>query len=68
MIVPTPQVITQNWAISPLGRESHTITTTIKEAMFIRVNDPFLNRNIGKYKLPHIWDEVLFNNLDLHLK
>ena len=27
----------------------------IKEAIIIRVNDP-LNRNLGKYQLPHIWD------------
>ena len=33
----------------------------IKEAIYIRVNNPSLNRNIGKYHLPHIWDEVLFN-------
>ena len=24
--------------------------------MFIHVQDPPLNRNIGKYQLPHIWD------------
>ena len=34
-------------------RESQGITRTIKEAMFICVNDPFLNRNLGKYQLPH---------------
>ena len=28
----------------------------IKEAMFICVNDPSLNRNLEKYQLPHIWD------------
>ena len=27
----------------------------IKEAMYIHVNDPSLNRNLGKYQLPHIW-------------
>ena len=27
--------------------------------------DPSLNRNIGKYHLPHIWDEVLFNMPEL---
>ena len=32
----------------------------IKEAIYIRVNNPILNRNIGKYNLPHIWDKVLF--------
>ena len=40
----------------------------IKEALYIRVNNPSLNRNIGKYHLPHIWDEVLFNTSELKLK
>ena len=53
---------------SVLGRESHTIARTIQEARFIRVNDPSPNRNIGKYQLPHIWDEVLINTPDVHLK
>ena len=49
-------------------RESHTTTRTIKEAMLIRLNDPSLNRNIGKFQLPYIWDEVLLNTPGLHLK
>ena len=36
--------------------------------LFIRVNDPSLNRNIGKYHLPHIWDEVLHTTSELKLK
>ena len=40
----------------------------IKEAIYIRVNNPSLNRNIGKYHLPHIWDEVLINITELKLK
>ena len=27
----------------------------IKESIFIRVNNPTLNNNIGKFNLPHIW-------------
>ena len=27
--------------------------------MYIQFNDPSLNRNLGKYQLPHIWDQVL---------
>ena len=42
-----------------IGREDQNLTRAIKEALFIRVKDPSLNRNIGKYHLPHIWDEVL---------
>ena len=42
-----------------VGRENQNPIRTIKEALYIRVNNPSLNRNIGKYHLPHIWDEVL---------
>ena len=27
--------------------------------IYIRVNDPSLNRNVGKYHLPHVWDEYI---------
>ena len=53
---------------SILGREDKNLMRTIKEALYIRVNNPSLNRNIGKYHLPHIWDEVLLNFSDLNLK
>ena len=33
-----------------------------------REEHPSLNRNIGKYHLPNIWDEVLFNTSELKLK
>ena len=50
-----------------VGREGQNLTRAIKEALFIRVNDPSLNRNIGKYHLPHIWDEVLHSTSELKL-
>ena len=50
-----------------VGREDQNPTRAIKEALFIRVNDPSLNRNIGKYHLPHIWDEVLHTTSELKL-
>ena len=46
----------ENFSI--VGREDQNLIRLIKESMYIRVNNPFLNRNIGKYHLPHIWDEV----------
>ena len=52
---------------SIVGREDRNLMRTIKEALYIRVNNPSLNRNIGKYHLPHIWDEVLFNTSELKL-
>ena len=51
-----------------IGREDQSLIRAIKEAILIRVNDPSLNRNIGKYHLPHIWDEVLHNTSELKLK
>ena len=51
-----------------VGREDQNLMRTIKEALYIRVNDPSLNRNIGKHHLPPIWDEVLFNISELKLK
>ena len=51
-----------------VGREEHNYIRLIKEAIYIRVNNPSLNKNIGKYHLPHVWDEVLNNITELKLK
>ena len=48
-----------------VGREDQNLNRWIKEALFIRVNNLSLNKNIGKYHLPHIWDEVLLNTSEL---
>ena len=53
---------------SIVGRKVQSITRAIKEEILIRVNDPSLNINIGKYQLPHIWDEVLVKSPELKLK
>ena len=53
---------------SIVGREEQNLSRLIKESMFISVNNPSLNKNIGKYHLPHVWDEVLINNIELKLK
>ena len=52
---------------SIVGKEGQNLNRAIKEALYIRANNPSLNRNIGKYHLPHIWDEVLFNTPELEL-
>ena len=56
----------ENFSI--VGREEQNLSRLIKESMFIRVKSPSLNKNIGKYHLPHLWDEVLINNRELNLK
>ena len=53
---------------SIVGREVQNLSRLIKESMFIRVNNPSLNENIGKYHLSHVWDEVLINNIEIKLK
>ena len=35
--------------------------------MLLSVNDSSLNRNIGKYQLPHIWDQILQDTPTLQL-
>ena len=59
-------VTLENFSI--VGREDQNLSRLIKEALFKRVSNPSLNRNIGKYHLPHIWDEVLPNTSELKLK
>ena len=59
-------VTIENFSI--VGRENQNLMRAIKEALYIRAKKPSLNRNIGKYHLHHIWDEVLFNTSELKLK
>ena len=51
-----------------LGREGHSLARNIKESIFISVNNPTLNRNIGKFNVSHIWDRVLLKTPGLNLK
>ena len=53
---------------SIVGMDGHGFKRTIKESMYIRVNNPTLNKHIGKYNLPHIWEEVLVNTQELQIK
>ena len=48
-------------------REGHNLAIKIKESIYIRVNNPTLNNNIGKFNLSHIWDRVLLNTKGLTL-
>ena len=49
------------------GREDQGLARTIKESIYIRVNNPTLNRNIGKYILNHIWDRVILKTPGLKM-
>ena len=51
-----------------IAKEDNSLARTIRESMYIRVNNPTLNRNIGKYNLPHIWDKILFSIPELKKK
>ena len=50
-----------------IGREGHNLARNIKESIYIRVNNPTLNNNIGKFNLSLIWDRVLLNTKNLTL-
>ena len=50
-----------------IGREGHNLARNIKESIYIRVNNPTLNNNIGKFNLSHIWVRVLLNTKSLTL-
>ena len=51
-----------------IEREDHGNPRTIKESIYIKVNNSTLNRNIGKFNLHHIWDRVLLNTPGLKIK
>ena len=51
-----------------INKETLGFSRTTKEAVFIRVNDPTLNRNLRKYQLLHVWDSVLQETPTLQLK
>ena len=51
-----------------IGREGHNLARNIKESIYIRVNNPTLNNNIGKFNVPHVLDRVLLNTKALNLK
>ena len=51
-----------------IGREGHNLARNIKESFYIRVNNPTINNNIGKFNLSHIWDRVLLHTKGLTLK
>ena len=50
-----------------IGRENQGLPRTIKESIYIKVNNPTLNQNIAKYNFSHIWDRVPFNTPGIKL-
>ena len=47
--------------------QSISILSQILFLFYIRVNNPTLNNNIGKFNLSHIWDRILLNTKGLTL-
>ena len=58
--------ILENFSI--VGKEDQNLMRIITGAIYIGVNSPSLNKNIGKYHLCHIWDEVVFNISEIKIK
>ncbi len=44
--------------VKVIGREVNSFKRKVKEAIFIKTNDPVLNRNVGKFNLPPIYDQL----------
>ena len=51
-----------------VDREAQRLTMNIKETMYMKVNDPSLNRNLEKFQLQQVWDQVLKDTPSLQLK
>ena len=79
MYIDSLMVLTRPWSSSPMILKllwlvlcpdwllCLCLAGTIKDSLYIMVNNPTLNRNVGKYNLHHIWDRVLFNTSDLKI-
>ena len=63
----TPHLVTYLENLPKTG-EAQGLTRNIKEAIYMKVNDPSLNRNLGKFQLPQVWDQVLKDTPSLQLK
>ena len=50
------------------GSKDWNIAITIKESIYMNLNGPSPNKNIGKYHLPNICDKILFNTPERKLK
>ena len=42
-----------------IDRESNTLHSQVKEALHIHIKDPSLNRNIGKVRIPSVFNKLL---------
>ena len=56
------------WSLQNHRQGGHNMARSSKETMYRRVNNPTLNRNIGKYNLPHLWDGELHSIPELKIK
>ena len=60
MTILTPQVILENFSIHS-EKGGQNLMRLIKEAIYIKINNASLNRNMGKYHLPHIWMVIKYD-------
>ncbi len=54
---PLPDLLDND--IKIMGTESNAFKRKVKEAVYIKVNNPPLNQNIGQFNLPPIYDQLL---------
>ena len=46
-----------------LDREPRYFERGVKEAIYIKANQPSLNRDGGRYKLPSVYDTIIDRNI-----
>ena len=49
--------------VEVLDRDDDWQRRGVREAIYIRVNKPDLNRDQGRYQLPHSWDNLLWSRV-----
>ena len=54
---PLPNV--EDKDVKIIGVETNAFRRRVKESIYIKVNEPELNQNVGKYNLPPIYDQLL---------
>ena len=64
---PQPPELTSK-SVKIIDREQNMDKRRLLEAMYIKVNNPSLNANVGKYDIPPIYSDIITEGgqLDVH--
>ena len=54
-------------SVKVIDKEQHMDKRRLLEAMYIKVNNPSLNANVGKYDIPPIYSDIMKENGQLSI-